>query len=55
MALIVPIVSAYVADVQRFDLEPLGRVDVIHCFGLLYHLESPIAGLRAFRKPVEES
>ena len=45
-----PSVDAYVADVQRLDPASLGRFDAIHCFGLLYHLESPIAALRVFRK-----
>jgi SAM-dependent methyltransferase len=45
-----PMVEATVADVQRFDPQSLGTFDVIHCFGLLYHLESPIAALRAFRQ-----
>ena len=45
-----PTVEAHVADVQRFDVDSLGRFDVIHSFGLLYHLESPIAALRLFRK-----
>lgn len=44
-----PTVEAHVADVQRLDSRPLGRFEVIHCFGLLYHLESPIAALRTFR------
>jgi SAM-dependent methyltransferase len=39
-------VQAVVADVQSFDLTTLGRFDVIHCLGLLYHLDSPIAALR---------
>ena len=45
-----PDVDARVADVQRLDADALGEFDVIHCFGLLYHLESPIAALRIFRK-----
>jgi 2-polyprenyl-3-methyl-5-hydroxy-6-metoxy-1,4-benzoquinol methylase len=45
-----PSVDAHVADVQRLDPGLLGRFDAIHCFGLLYHLESPIAALRVFRE-----
>jgi SAM-dependent methyltransferase len=45
-----PTVDARVGDVQRLDPEPLGTFDLIHCFGLLYHLESPIAALRLFRQ-----
>ena len=40
-----PHVDAYVADVQQ-DLTHLGQFEIVHCFGLLYHLESPIAALR---------
>jgi hypothetical protein len=28
------------------DLEALGTFDVVHCFGLLYHTDSPIQALR---------
>jgi SAM-dependent methyltransferase len=45
-----PQVQAVVADVESFDLLALGRFDVIHCFGLLYHLENPIAALRNLRR-----
>jgi SAM-dependent methyltransferase len=45
-----PAVETHVTDVQRLDALSLGRFDVIHCFGLLYHLESPIAALRKFRE-----
>ena len=41
-----PDVRIVVADVQTCDLRELGRFDVIHCLGLLYHLESPIAAMR---------
>lgn len=41
-----PLVRGVVGDVQTFDLATLGRFDVIHCCGLLYHLENPIAALR---------
>ncbi|PGH59297.1 hypothetical protein CRT60_01310 [Azospirillum palustre] len=36
-----------VADVEVDDLSEFGRFDVVHCYGLLYHLESPIRALRA--------
>jgi hypothetical protein len=35
-----------VADVQADDLASLGRLDIVHCFGLLYHLDSPVIALR---------
>ncbi len=41
-----PQVEAHVGDVQRFDLTSLGQFDVVHCFGLLYHVDSPVAVLR---------
>jgi SAM-dependent methyltransferase len=48
-----PSVGAFVADVQQ-SLDHLGRFDVVHCFGLLYHLDSPIAALRNFSKICNE-
>jgi SAM-dependent methyltransferase len=41
-----PQIEAHVGDVQEFDLTSLGRFDVVHCFGLLYHLDSPVRVLR---------
>lgn len=41
-----PEVTAHVGDVQSMDLAALGTFDVVHCFGLLYHLDSPVAALR---------
>jgi SAM-dependent methyltransferase len=41
-----PAVRMVVADVQTWDLRELGRFDLIHCLGLLYHLENPLAALR---------
>ena len=40
-----PSVESLVVDAEIID-ERLGPFDVIHCFGLLYHLESPVAALR---------
>lgn len=39
-------------DARRVDLEmeplaPLGRFDVVFCYGLLYHLANPVGGLRS--------
>jgi SAM-dependent methyltransferase len=45
-----PDVPCVVADVQSFDLATLGSFDLIHCLGLLYHLENPIAALRNMRR-----
>jgi SAM-dependent methyltransferase len=41
-----PDLAATVADAERFELASLGRFDVVFCYGLLYHLENPIAALR---------
>lgn len=41
-----PAVDGYVGDLQEMPLERLGMFDVVHCFGLLYHLDSPVAALR---------
>lgn len=41
-----PSADARVADVQCDPLLPLGRFDVVLCFGLLYHLENPVGALR---------
>lgn len=41
-----PNVEAHVADAQTLEPAPFGQFDVIHCFGLLYHLDSPVAALR---------
>jgi SAM-dependent methyltransferase len=40
-----PTVDAREADVEE-SLEGLGRFDVVFCYGLLYHLESPLRALR---------
>lgn len=42
-----PAVEGIVGDVQQMDLEALGPFDIVHCFGLLYHTDSPVAALRA--------
>jgi len=41
-----PDVEGYVIDVQVDSLEQLGSFDIVHCYGLLYHLENPIGALR---------
>ena len=45
-----PDIEAHVGDVQDMDLTALGRFDVVHCFGLLYHLDSPVAALRRLER-----
>ena len=41
-----PSVEGIVGDLQEMEFAGLGTFDVVHCFGLLYHLESPVAALR---------
>ncbi len=41
-----PDIPATVGDVERDSLAALGRFDVVFCYGLLYHLENPLAALR---------
>ncbi len=41
-----PQLEAHVADVETDDLSRLGNFDIVHCYGLLYHLENPLAALR---------
>ena len=40
-----PDVRSEVADVED-SLAPLGRFEIVFCYGLLYHLESPVRALR---------
>jgi SAM-dependent methyltransferase len=41
-----PALEAHVLDTEREPLSRLGRFDVVFCYGLLYHLENPLAALR---------
>jgi len=41
-----PAVEGLVGDLQSLDLQSLGSFDVVHCLGLLYHLDSPVSALR---------
>jgi len=41
-----PGLEARVLDVEREALAGLGSFDVVFCYGLLYHLENPLAALR---------
>ena len=42
-------VRSEVADVEA-SLSALGRFEIVHCYGLLYHLESPVRALRNMAK-----
>jgi hypothetical protein len=48
-----PNLNAHVVDVED-DLAPLGRHEVVFCYGLLYHLENPIRALRNMAAVCEE-
>jgi hypothetical protein len=39
-------VTGIVGDLQDIDVSALGAFDIVHCFGLLYHLDSPVSALR---------
>lgn len=41
-----PDIEGFVADVQRDALSQFGRFDIVHCYGLLYHLENPVGAMR---------
>lgn len=43
---IYPRLTAHVGDAQSTPLTRFGRFDAVLCYGLLYHLEDPVAGLR---------
>lgn len=41
-----PGLNAHVADVEVEPLSKFGTFDIVFCYGLLYHLENPLAALR---------
>ena len=41
-----PGLEAFVANIETEPLSAFGLFDVVFCYGLLYHLENPIAGLQ---------
>ena len=45
-----PETEAHVVDIESDDLSNLGEFDIVFCYGLLYHLENPLAALRNIRK-----
>ena len=49
-----PGVETRLVDLDRQTLEPLGGFEVVFCYGLLYHLENPVAGLRSMAAVCEE-
>lgn len=40
-----PALEGHVADIQTDSLARFGKFDVVFCYGLLYHLANPLAGL----------
>jgi FkbM family methyltransferase len=44
-----PDVSFECGDIQNADIRRLGDFDFVLCFGLLYHLENPMAAIRNLR------
>jgi SAM-dependent methyltransferase len=42
-----PRLECRLVDLDREPLSPFGRFEVVFCYGLLYHLENPLAGLRS--------
>lgn len=49
-----PHVEGHVGDVQYTSLRALGDFDIVHCFGLLYHLDSPVAAMRRIADACDE-
>ena len=49
-----PTLEAHVVNVESEPLSALGRFDVVFSYGLLYHLENPLAGLRNLESVCDE-
>lgn len=45
-----PDLDAHTVNVEADSLISLGRFDIVFCYGLLYHLENPVAALRNFEQ-----
>jgi tRNA (mo5U34)-methyltransferase len=43
-------VEPLLADLEEFDLDALGRFDIVLFMGVLYHLENPLRALRRLRQ-----
>lgn len=46
--------DARVLDVEQDEIAPLGRFDIVFCYGLLYHLENPLLVLRKLADVCDE-
>jgi SAM-dependent methyltransferase len=42
-----PGLEARLVDLDHEPLVPFGRFEIVFCYGLVYHLENPLAGLRS--------
>lgn len=49
-----PDLDAHVLNVETDPLDPLGRFPVVFCYGLLYHLENPLAALRNLARVADD-
>jgi len=49
-----PGLEAHVANVENEPLSRFGRFDVVFSYGLLYHLENPLQGLRNLESVCDE-
>jgi SAM-dependent methyltransferase len=49
-----PGLEGHVADVQTDSLARFGKFDIVFCYGLLYHLANPLAGLRNLASVCQE-
>ena len=49
-----PGLEGHVADVQTDPLARFGKFDVVFCYGLLYHLANPLAGLHNLASVCQE-
>jgi SAM-dependent methyltransferase len=49
-----PSLEAHAADVETDPLARFGMFEIVFCYGLLYHLENPVAGLRNMASVCED-
>lgn len=49
-----PNLEAYVVDVETKPLRKIGKFDIVFAYGLLYHLENPVASLRNMESVCKE-
>jgi SAM-dependent methyltransferase len=49
-----PGLEGHVADIQSDPLDRFGKFDVVFCYGVLYHLANPLAGLHNLASVCQE-